>query len=153
MSYYGYQYKQQCYIPGGMKCSAPTFTQQCHSPGVVTCGSCSPCAPTGTKVCTMRKTLASPRCPGPCRPGCVETHVVEGHHSSSSSCSSSRCLDPCSVPFPQPLVQGRELCVPRCGQAVVRRCPQVCAPAPVCQDSSCPYSYQWSNSYQYNCGQ
>uniref|UniRef100_A0A8C0UC30 Epidermal differentiation protein n=1 Tax=Cyanistes caeruleus TaxID=156563 RepID=A0A8C0UC30_CYACU len=148
MSYYGYQYKQQCYIPGGMKSPAPAFPQQCHSPGLVTCGSCSPCAPAGAKLCTVRKALASPRC----RQGCVETHLVEGHHSSSSSCSSSRCLDTCPAPFPQPLVQGRELGVPRCGQGVLR-CPQVCGPAPVGQDSSCPYSYQWSNSYQYNCGQ
>uniref|UniRef100_A0A8C5U8N4 Epidermal differentiation protein n=1 Tax=Malurus cyaneus samueli TaxID=2593467 RepID=A0A8C5U8N4_9PASS len=153
MSYYGYQYKQQCFYPAGTQFSAvPAVPQQCQGAGAVSCTSCSPCAPAGTKICTVRKTL-SPRCAGPCRQGCVETRVVEGHRSSSSSCSSSRCLEPCSVPFPQPPVQGRELCVPNCGQTVTRRCPQMCAPAPVCQDSPYPYSYQWSNSYQYNCGQ
>lgn len=142
MSYYGYQYEQQrCFIPGGVKSPSAAFPQPCPGPGLLPCSSCSPCAascspcgPAGAKLCTVRKTLASP---------CLETRVVEGHQrssSSSSSCSSSRCLGSCPAPFPQPLAQGGAV-------AVLRRCPQVC------QDSSCPFSYQWSNSYQYSCGQ
>ncbi|XP_051627109.1 small proline-rich protein 2B-like [Manacus candei] len=115
MSYYRYQYKQQRYIPAGMKCPPPVFPQQCHPPGVVKCVQCPGCAPTAATVCSVRKTLQSPRCSS----GCVETHVVEGHSSP-------------------------KVCVPA---------PQVCVPAPLCQHSSYPYSYQWSNSYQYNCGQ
>ncbi|KAL2295574.1 hypothetical protein Nmel_018684 [Mimus melanotis] len=122
MSSYCYQYKQQCYIPGGMK-----IPQQCQSPGLVPCASCSPCAPTGAKLCPARRVLARP---------CV----VEERGSSCSSCSSSRCVQSCPAPFPQPLAPGSEL-----------RCAQVSSPG-VCQDGSCPYSYQWSNSYQYRCG-
>ncbi|XP_027583048.1 keratin-associated protein 10-8-like [Pipra filicauda] len=181
MSYYRYQYKQQRYIPAGMKCPPPVFPQQCHPPGVVKCVQCPGCAPTAAKVCSVRRTLQSPRCSS----GCVETHVVEGHSCSSSSsscCCSPRSLNPCTVTFPQPQGTGREqLCLSQCGQVGVKRCPQVCAPtpqvcvpapqvcvpapqvcvpapqvcvpAPLCQHSSYPYSYQWSNSYQYNCGQ
>ncbi|XP_017694070.1 PREDICTED: small proline-rich protein 2B-like [Lepidothrix coronata] len=158
MSYYRYQYKQQRYIPPGMKCPPPVFPQQCHPPGVVKCVQCPGCAPTAAKVCSVRKTLQSPRCSS----GCVETHVVEGHSCSSSSCCCSpRSLNPCTVTFPQPQGTGREqLCLSQCGQVGVKRCPhvcaptpQVCTPAPLCQHSSYPYSYQWSNSYQYNCGQ
>uniref|UniRef100_A0A8C5NLP0 Uncharacterized protein n=1 Tax=Junco hyemalis TaxID=40217 RepID=A0A8C5NLP0_JUNHY len=146
MSYYNYQYKQQCFIPGGVQSSTLTFPQQCPSSELVLpcspCSPCSPCTPVAPKLCTVRKTL-----PSPCRPSCVEMRMVEGHSSSSSSsCSSSRCLDSCSAPIPQLLG------VPRCGQGVLR-CPQVCAPSPVCQERSGPYSYQWCNSYQYNCGQ
>uniref|UniRef100_A0A674HSE7 Epidermal differentiation protein n=1 Tax=Taeniopygia guttata TaxID=59729 RepID=A0A674HSE7_TAEGU len=148
MSYYDYQYKQQCFIPSGIQSTVPAFPQQCHSSGLVPCSPCSPCSPTGPKVCTVRKTL-----PSPCRKGCVEMRVVEGHHSSSSSsCSSSQCLESCPAPFPQLLAQGRQLGVPHCGQGALR-CAQVCAPGAVCQERSCPYSYQWSNSYQYNYGQ
>uniref|UniRef100_A0A8C3QXV0 Uncharacterized protein n=1 Tax=Cyanoderma ruficeps TaxID=181631 RepID=A0A8C3QXV0_9PASS len=145
MSYYGYQYKQQCFIPGGMKSPAPAFPQPCPGPGLLPCSSCSPCSPcspSGAKLCTVRKTSAGP--------GCVETRVVEGHRccssssSSSSSCGASRCLGPwpgsCPAPFPQPLARGGEV-------AVLGGCPQVC------RDSSCPYSYQWAKSYQYSCGQ
>uniref|UniRef100_A0A8C3N1U8 Uncharacterized protein n=1 Tax=Geospiza parvula TaxID=87175 RepID=A0A8C3N1U8_GEOPR len=137
MSYYNYQYKQQCFIPGGVTSPTLTFPQQCHSSElVVPCSPCSPCAPVAPKLCAVRKAL-----PSPCRPSCVEMRVVEGHSSSSSSsCSSSRCLDSCPAPIPQLLG------VPRCGQGVLR-CPQVC------QERSGPYSYQWANSYQYNCGQ
>ncbi|XP_032568733.1 small proline-rich protein 2B-like [Chiroxiphia lanceolata] len=95
MSYYRYQYKQQCSFPAGMKCPPPVFPQQCHPPGLVKCVQCPGCAPTAAKVCSV------------------------------------------CVPAPK-------VCVPS---------PQVCAPAPLCQHSSYPYSYQWSNSYQYNCGQ
>lgn len=149
MSYYNYQYKQQCFIPGGVQSPTLTFPQQCQGSGlVVPCSPCSPCAPVAPKVCTVRKALANP-----CRPSCVEMRVVEGHSSSSSSsCSSSQCLDSCSTTFPRLLAPGRELGVPNCGQGVLR-CPQVCAPGPACPERSCPYSYQWSNSYQYNCGQ
>ncbi|XP_010196984.1 proline-rich protein 9-like [Colius striatus] len=148
MSYYGYQYKQQYYIPSGTKCTMPVITQ-CHNPGVAKCVPCTPCAPKGSNLCTVRKTIeSSPVCYTSCPSRCVETHVMEGH---SSSCS-SRSSDLCTMAFPQPQVQVREqLCVPQCGQASVTRCPQICAPTPVC--SSSPYSYQWSNSYQYNCGQ
>ncbi|KAM6330929.1 uncharacterized protein FN964_015094 [Alca torda] len=150
MAYYGYQYKQQCYIPGGVKHVAPTFTQ-CHSPGVVKCVSCTPCASRGAKMCTMSKTTqSSPKCSPPCSSQCVETHLVEDQ--SSSCCPRSPGL--CTMAFPQPHLQGREhLCMPHSGQPGVMRCPQMCVPAHMSQHSSSPYSYQWSNSYHYNCGQ
>uniref|UniRef100_A0A8C4UBM5 Uncharacterized protein n=1 Tax=Falco tinnunculus TaxID=100819 RepID=A0A8C4UBM5_FALTI len=149
MPYYGYQYKQQYYIPGGAKCATPVFTH-CHNPSAVRCTSCTPCASKGTKLCTVTKTVqSSPRCYAPCSSRCVETHIVEDH---SSSCS-SRSPGLCTMAFPQPHMQGREhLCVTHCGQPAVTRCPQICAPAPMCQHSACPYSYQWSNSYHYNTG-
>ncbi|KAM6365318.1 uncharacterized protein J5M81_015074 [Pluvialis apricaria] len=150
MAYYGYQYKQQCYIPGGVKHTTPVFTQ-CHNPGVVKCMSCSPCASKGAQVCAVRKTMqSSPKCSAPCSSQCVETHIVEGQ---SSSCS-PRSPHPCTMAFPQPHLQGREhLCMPHCGQPGIPRCPQICAPAHMYQHSSYPYSYQWSDSYHYNCGQ
>ncbi|CAN8206937.1 unnamed protein product [Coccothraustes coccothraustes] len=53
MSYYNYQYKQQCFIPGGVQSSTLTCPQQCHSSGlVVPCSPCSPCTPVAPKVCT-----------------------------------------------------------------------------------------------------
>ncbi|XP_010179141.1 PREDICTED: cornifin-B-like [Mesitornis unicolor] len=165
MSYYGYQYKQQCYIPSGVKCGTPVLTPchnpgvvkcttpvftPCHNPGVVKCSSCTSCAPKGAQMCAVRKTVQSiPKCSTPCSSQCVKTQVVEGH----SSCCSPTCPAPCTMAFPQPLMQGRgHLCVPHCGQPSMR-CPQTCAPAQMYQHGSCPYSYQWSNSYQYNCGQ
>ncbi|XP_014816900.1 PREDICTED: cornifin alpha-like [Calidris pugnax] len=149
MAYYGYQYKQQCYIPSGVKHNTPVFTQ-CHSPSAVKCTSCTPCDPKGAKLCTVRKTMqTSPKCSVPCPSGCVETHLVEGP--SSSCCPMSP--DPCAMAFPQPQLQGMEhLCIPHCGQSGLMRFPQICAPAQVSQNSSYPYSYQWSKSYQYNCG-
>uniref|UniRef100_A0A8C6J563 Uncharacterized protein n=1 Tax=Melopsittacus undulatus TaxID=13146 RepID=A0A8C6J563_MELUD len=150
MSYYGYQYKQQYYIPGATKCTTPVFTR-CHNPCPVKCVPCTPCASKVPKGCRLRKTVQSiPRCSVPCSSRCVETHVVEGH---SSSCS-TRSPDLCTMAFPQSVVQGGEnLCVSQCGHSGITRCPQVCAPTRLYQHSSCPYSYQWSNSYQYNCGQ
>ncbi|KAM9251751.1 uncharacterized protein FYN16_013490 [Cariama cristata] len=150
MPYYGYQYKQQCYIPRGVKYATPVFTQ-CHNPGATQCAACTPCASKGTELCALRKTMqSSPKCSPPCSSRCVETHIVEGH---SCSCS-PRSPDLCTMAFPQPHFQGREhLCVPHCGQPGVRRCSQVHGPAHACQHSSYPYSYQWSNSYHYNCGQ
>jgi len=149
MVYYGYQYKQQCYVPGGVKCATPVFTQ-CHGPRAVRCVSCTPCASKGAKTCTVRKTMqSSPKCSAPCSSRCVETHFVEGH---SSSCSPSS-PHPCTMAFSQPHLQSRgHLWVPHCGQPGVTACPQICTPAPTCQHSSCPYSYHWSNSYHYNCG-
>ncbi|XP_010122981.1 PREDICTED: cornifin alpha-like [Chlamydotis macqueenii] len=142
MAYYGYQYKQQCYIPGGAMCATPAFPQ-CHNPNVVKCVSHTPCA-------VRKMTQSSPKCSMPCSSQCVETHTMEGH---CSPCS-PRSPDPCTTAFPQPHVQGREhLCVPHCGQPTFTRFPQVHAPAHMYQHSSYPYSYQWSNSYHYKCGQ
>ncbi|XP_010152815.1 PREDICTED: cornifin-A-like [Eurypyga helias] len=149
MAYYGYQYKQQCYVPGGVKYATPVFTQ-CHNPSAVKCVPCTPCASRGAKLCAVRKTMqSSPKCSTPCSSQCVETHVVQGH----SSCH-PRSPDPCTVVVPQPHVQVREhLCVPHCGQPGITGCPEICAPAHMYQHSSYPCSYQWSNSYHYNCGQ
>lgn len=149
MGYYGYQYKRQCYVPGGVRYTTPVF-RHCHNPCVVKCTSCTPCAPEGAKLCTVRETVhTSPKCSAPCSSQCVETHIVEDH---SSSCS-PRSSHLCTMAFPQPQVQGRgHLCVPHCGQQGIVRCSQTCAPAHACQYSSYPYSYQWSDSYHYNCG-
>ncbi|XP_010071795.1 PREDICTED: cornifin-B-like [Pterocles gutturalis] len=149
MAYYGYQYKQQCYIPNGAKCATPV-PRQCHNPSAVKSVSYTPCASKGTKLCTVRKTLqSSPKCSTPCLPRCVETRIAEGP---SSSCI-PRAPAPCTLAFPQPHVQGRgHLCMPHCIQPGITRCPQLCAPAHVYHHSSYPCSYQWSNSYQYNYG-
>lgn len=151
MAFYGYQCKQQCYVPGRVKHTTPVFTQCHHHPSAVNCVQCAPCASTGAKLCTVRKTMhSSPKCSAPCSSQCVETHIVQGQ---SSSCC-PRSPDPCTVTFPQSHVQGREhLCLPHCGQPCVTGCPQACTPTHVYHHSSYPYSYQWCNSYHYNCGQ
>lgn len=150
MACYGYQYKQHCYIPCGVKCTTPVLTSH-QNPGAVKHVSCTPCASKGVELCTVRKTTqGSPKCSTPCSSQRVQTHIVEDH---SSSCS-HRSPAPCTMAFPQPHVQGRgHLCVPHFGQPGITGCPQARVPSHVYRHSSCPYSYQWSNSYHYHCGQ
>lgn len=150
MACYGYQYKQHCYIPCGVKCTTPVLTPH-QNPGAVKYVSCTPCASKGVELCTVRKTTqGSPKCSTPCSSQHVQTHIVEDH---SSSCS-HRSPAPGTMAFPQPHVQGRgHLCVPHFGQPGITGYPQARAPSHMYRHSSCPYSYQWSNSYHYHCGQ
>ncbi|XP_032305113.1 uncharacterized protein LOC116654411 [Coturnix japonica] len=146
MSYW-YQYKQQCFIPGGVKHNMPTFTQ-CRSPGVVKSVPCASCASRDAKQCTTRRMVqSSPKCPTKCTSSCMEKHVVEGH---SSSCS-HQSTDGCTMMFSQP--HGQHLYMPHFRQVGVMERPQVSAPVHVGQHSSYPCSYQWSDSYHYRCGQ
>uniref|UniRef100_A0A8B9QIQ0 Uncharacterized protein n=1 Tax=Apteryx owenii TaxID=8824 RepID=A0A8B9QIQ0_APTOW len=153
MSHYGYQYKQQWYIPSGMKGATPSFTQ-CHKPCVVKCTSGTS---RGADLCGARNIVQSiPKCSEPCTTRCVETRIMEDLTSQSSlhtNPCSTRSPTLCNLERPQLHLQGWEnLGVPQCGQPCIPTCSGTCGPAYTSQHYSHPYSYQWSKSYSYGSG-
>uniref|UniRef100_A0A7M4F4W7 Uncharacterized protein n=1 Tax=Crocodylus porosus TaxID=8502 RepID=A0A7M4F4W7_CROPO len=95
MSYYGYQLKQQCYVPPGVKYSS--CVTRCPKPPAMKWT--TPCTTKCTEPCIAKKL------PEPCATTCVKTRVVRCPLPCTPTCPepcAAKCVTPCATGYLEP---------------------------------------------------